>query len=420
MYDRHIVDKPAGESVRMRRWKQIFCIFLVFSLFFCWSGNKEISYANTLTNDSIKAKEQEIADAKKAKDELQNNLTSVQEIKNSLEKSKADLSLYIEELDASLAALETKIAELNQLIIDKENEITEKSAELEEAIEVQTAQYEAMKIRIKFMYEQGGTYYLEMIFGSEGLGDMLNTADYIEMLSEYDRNKLQEYILHSEFVALSKEALEEEKVLLDEAKAAVEAEQAVVNELLAEKENQIIAVMGDISQKEQAIEEFEADIRMQNETIAALEKAVAEERSRLAAEQARRYNGGVFAWPAPAYRRISDEYGDRIHPILNVPQFHNGIDMAAPGGSDILAAYDGKVVAASYNGSMGNYIMIDHGDSVYTIYMHASALYVAEGTEVTKGQRIAAVGSTGRSTGNHLHFSVRVGGKYVNPRTYLG
>ena len=147
---------------------------------------------------------------------------------------------------------------------------------------------------------------------------------------------------------------------------------------------------------------------------------MAEEKAKLAAEQGRRYDGGIFTWPAPSYTRISDDYGTRIHPILGVQQFHNGIDMAAPGGSPILAAYDGTVVAAAYSNSMGNYIMIDHGDSLYTIYMHASALYVSKGQEVSKGQKIAAVGSTGRSTGNHLHFSVRKNGSYVSPWSYLG
>ena len=108
-----------------------------------------------------------------------------------------------------------------------------------------------------------------------------------------------------------------------------------------------------------------------------------------------------------------------MHPTLGVEKFHNGLDMAAPGGSPILAAYDGNVVAADYSSSMGNYIMIDHGDGLYTIYMHASALYVSKGNFVVKGQNIAAVGSTGRSTGNHLHFSVRLNGNYVNPWNYL-
>ena len=221
------------------------------------------------------------------------------------------------------------------------------------------------------MYEKGDSLSLELLFGSDSFGDMLSKAEYIEMLSAYDRRMLDEYVAYAEYVALCKQSLEEEKEVLDEAKAAVEEEEASLNELIE-------------------------------------------------AEQGRKYDGGMFTWPAPSYTRISDEYGNRMHPTLGIQKFHNGIDMAAPGGSAILAAYDGKVVAADYNGSMGNYIMIDHGDSLYTIYMHASALYVSKGAEVSKGDKIAAVGSTGRSTGNHLHFSVRLNGNYVNPRNYLG
>ena len=94
----------------------------------------------------------------------------------------------------------------------------------------------------------------------------------------------------------------------------------------------------------------------------------------------------MFAWPAPSYTRISDEYGERMHPTLNVKKFHNGLDMAAPGGSPILAAYNGTVVAAAYSSTMGNYIMIDHGDNLYTIYMHASKLYVSQGAEVSRSR----------------------------------
>ncbi len=199
----------------------------------------------------------------------------------------------------------------------------------------------------------------------------------------------------------------------------MESEEASLNSLIDEKKKTIEQVSDDIQEKEAAIAEYEADIREQNETIAMLEKVVAEEKARLAEESRIRYDGGMFAWPAPSYTRISDDYGNRMHPTLHVEKFHNGIDLAAPGGSPILAAYDGKVVAADYSGSMGNYIMIDHGDGLYTIYMHASALYVSKGTWVSKGQKIAAVGSTGRSTGNHLHFSVRLNGSYVSPWNYI-
>ena len=405
----------------MRQWKRALCIFLSVVMFVTVGGRfVQTAFASELTNDSIKKKEEEIKQAKEEKKELQNSLTDVKNLEKELEASKTDLANYITELDASLATIQAKIAELKTMISDKETEIEETTLELEAAVAVQEAQYEAMKDRIKFMYEKGDTFYLELLFASESFGDMLNKAEYIEMLSAYDREKLDEYVAQAEYVALCKESLEEEKAVLEEAKSSVEAEEAAMNELIADKEAEINAVTNDIANKEAAIAEYEAYIAEQNETIAALEKAVAEERRKLAAEQGRKYDGGVFAWPAPSYKRISDDYGYRIHPILGHKQFHNGVDMAAPGGSPILAAYDGKVVAAAYSNSMGNYIMIDHGDGLYTIYMHASALYVSSGTEVSKGDKIAAVGTTGRSTGNHLHFSVRLNGNYVSPWNYLG
>ena len=404
----------------MKQWKRALCVLLCLLMVTGIAGTYETSaYASELTNESIKKKEEEISKAKEEKKALQSGLTNVKELKKQLETSKANLTNYVAELDANLVTIQAKIDELKTLITEKEEQITQKTKELEEALAVQQAQYEAMKSRIKFMYEKGDMLYMELVFSAESFGEMLNKADYIEMLSSYDRKMLDEYVAYAEYVALCKESLEEEKTVLDEAKATVEEEEASLTALISVKEQEIYNVSSDIKNKEQAIKEYEADIAAQDETIKALEAAVAEERRRLAAEQGRKYDGGVFAWPAPSYTRISDDYGTRTHPILGIQQFHNGVDMAAPGGSPILAAYDGKVVAADYNSSMGNYIMIDHGDGLYTIYMHASALYVSKGTEVTKGQKIAAVGSTGRSTGNHLHFSVRLNGSYVNPWQYL-
>ena len=375
--------------------------------------------AYAVTNESIRKKEEEIAAAKKEVSSLKSNLTDVEALKKELEQSKNDLAAYVVQLDNELSGIQAKIEQYNTLITEKEEQIVETTEELNEAVKQQEEQYESMKQRIKFMYEKGDTFYLELLFSSDGFSDMANKADYIEALSQYDKNKLDEYVETKEMVQLCKEKLEAEKEVLDEAKVAVEEEEANVSALINQKEQQIKTVTSDISTKEAAIKEYEAMIAQENAEIAALEKAVAEEKARLEAEQARVYNGGVFAWPCPSYKRISDEYGNRIHPILGTQQFHNGLDMAAPGGSPILAAYDGDVVAAAYNGSMGNYIMIDHGSGLYTIYMHCSALYVSKGQTVSKGQKIAAVGSTGRSTGNHLHFSVRLNGSYVSPWNYL-
>lgn len=372
---------------------------------------------------NIKAKEQEISDANKKKKELQGNLTEVKKIKESLETQRSDLQSYVTQLDQNLSDVEEKIAELKELIAEKEEEILQTTEDLEEAEEKETEQYDALKERIRFLYEKGDTYYVELLFSSSGFSDFINRKDYIEKLSTYDMDLFKEYVKNRELIEVCKSELEAEEELLEEAKAKVDEEQANLEELISTKESEINRYTGDIKDKEKAIAEYEADIAMENDTIRALEAALAEERKRLLEENGVEnvvYDGGMFKWPAPSYTRISSEYGWRMHPTLGVEKFHNGVDMAAPGGSPILAAYDGEVIAAGYNSSMGNYIMINHGGGLITIYMHASALYVSQGTMVARGEKIAAVGTTGRSTGNHLHFGVRLNGQYVSPWNYLG
>lgn len=401
----------------MKALKRLLGIFICIGIIFVFPAEK----AEAVTNDSIKEKEAEIESAKKEVEGLKSNLTDIEAIKKELEQSKNDLNTYVEQLDTKLGNIQEKIAEYNNLIAQKEYEIEITTQELNDAIARQEEQYEAMKKRIKFMYEKGDTLYMELIFSSTSLADTMNKADYIEALSAYDRDQLAEYVKTRELIELCKAELEAQREVLDEAKIAVEAEEVSVNSLIAEKEAQIVSVSEDISTKEAAIKEYEDMIAAENAEIMALEKAVAEEKARLAAENAnaRSYDGGIFAHPCPGYRRLSDDYGNRIHPTLGVEKFHNGIDLAAPSGTPIYAAYDGDVVAADYSSSMGNYIMINHGNGLYTIYMHCSTLYVSKGASVFKGQNIAAVGSTGRSTGPHLHFSVRLNGNYASPWNYL-
>ena len=402
-----------------KRKKKIACVILCISLGLpCVLPGP---FVQAVTSESIREKEREIEKAKEQVSGLKSDLTDVEKLKKELEQSKNDLTAYVQQLDGQLADIQDKIAQYNTMITEKEEEIVETARDLDEAQARQEQQYAAMKKRIQFMYERSDSFYMETLFGSNSIAGIVNRADYIEALSRYDRDKLDEYVETRQYVELCKEELETEKQLLDEAKEAVEREEANVNTLIGEKEAQIVSVSGDIANKEAAIKEYEAMIAQENAEIAALEKAVAEEKARLEAEnaQARVYNGGMFAWPCPGYKRISDEYGNRLHPILGVQKFHNGLDMAASSGTPILAAYDGDVVAADYSSSMGNYIMINHGSGLYTIYMHCSALYVSKGQTVSKGQNIAAVGSTGRSTGPHLHFSVRLNGSYTSPWNYL-
>lgn len=389
--------------------------------------------ASTDSDDDEKREELEnrkndLQDAQDEKDAMLGTLSDIKDQKADLEVAKDNLSDYVVELDGQLMTIQDRLTQLELRIAEKEREVSQIKEQLAAAEEDVEDQYASMKQRIKFMYERGNQTYVAMILGAENFSEMINKAEYIEELSNYDRDMLEEYQNTKEAIAVLKEQLEAEEEALKSSQLEATEKEGEMSNLIDQKQEQIRDYESDITNKEKAIKEYEAEIAAQNATIAALENQIAQAEAELRNKDVSGneipvempvYSGGAFCWPAPSYTRISDDYGNRIHPILGVQQFHNGVDMAAPGGSPILAAADGTVIAASYSSSMGNYIMINHGGGLYTIYMHASALYVSTGQTVTRGQKIAAVGSTGRSTGNHLHFSVRRNGSYVSPWSFL-
>lgn len=380
-----------------------------------------VSVRAAVTSDSIKKKEEQIAQMQKSKKDLQKSMTDLQKIKKDLETKKTNLKNYVAQLDGQLVEIENHIKELNLQITVKEGEIEESERDLEKALETEEAQQKAMISRIRLMYERQSTQWVDVLIASGSFGNFLNQADSIERVVAYDKQMYEEYKATREYVELCKAQLELEKEILDETKTGVEQEQENLESLIAQKNKDITAYETDINTKQSAIKEYEQMIKDQDAEIAALEAAIAKEKKDILGKNGSviTYDGGTFKFPLASYTRVSDDYGYRIHPTLGVKQFHNGVDFASPKGTAIYAAYDGKVIAATYSATMGNYIMIDHGDELYTIYMHASALYVKSGDVVVRGETIAAVGSTGRSTGPHLHFSVRKSGSYVSPWNYL-
>ena len=396
-------------------------LVLAAGLFMQRVSYSEATSFSDITSASIRDKEDQIGAAQTERENLQNTLSNVRALRSQLEAQKKDLNNYVAELDGQLAEIQESIAQINARIAEKEEEIAQTERELEIAREREQAQYEAMVARIQRLYEQGEGDYLQMLFGSDSMGDMLNTLVYMEQIAAYDNQQLEEFMLNRQYIEICEEELLQDKALLDEAKAAVLEEEAMVQEMIADKEATIRQYDADINNKTQAIAEYEAGTQAQNELIEALEAAIAAERKKILEQNGvvMNYDGGIFKFPLASYTRVSDDYGPRIHPTLGVQQFHNGVDFASPTGTAIYAAYDGVVVAASYSKTMGNYVMIDHGSGLYTIYMHASKLYVSKDDVVARGTTIAAVGATGRATGPHLHFSVRLNGEYVSPWNYL-
>ncbi len=358
-----------------------------------------------------------IKDAQDKKEELENELENTKDFLSTLEALKENEKEYVKALDAELEAIATEIYELTLSIEAKNIEIANTEKEINAAEADIEQQYEDMKLRIKYMYENGEVSDLQMIFDSQNMSDVLDRAEYINKITEYDRNmmiKLKE----------SKEALVEKKAELDKERAElsilmVEAqnEQAKTELLVADKQATIDAYEGQIDAAETDAAALEKHIKEQEQLIAELEEI---ERQRQEANLEIMYDGGKMTWPLPGYTRLSDDYGIRNDPFGGPGQsMHNGIDIPAPAGTPIVAAYDGQVAWSYYNWSAGNWIGIDHGNGVYTVYMHMSKFVATEGQYVKKGDVIGLVGTTGSSTGNHLHFAVRLNGSYVNPHDYV-
>ncbi|MCI7521787.1 murein hydrolase activator EnvC family protein [Roseburia hominis] len=360
------------------------------------------------------------------------SLQEAQDEKAQLEKALKEAQSTIEDLKDSKGDIESKVTELNQQLIDisaritdLENQLTAKSEDIQEtkdelagAKEREAQQYADMKVRIQFMYENWQTSYLEALLSSRNISEFLNSADYIAQIQSYDRQKLTEYQDTVESIVNLEAQLEQEYTDLEALKSTVESNKATVAAMMRQKESELADISGDIEDAQSDADYYAAEIQAQEELIAAIKRAEAEKAA--AGVEEHPYTGGAFRWPCPSSTRVTSDYGTRVSPMSGASSNHKGIDIGASAGADIIAAADGTVTAASYSSAAGNYVMIDHGGGLYTVYMHASSLLVSPGQTVSAGDVIAKVGSTGISTGSHLHFGVSLNGSYVSPWSYLG
>ena len=360
------------------------------------------------------------------------SLQEAQDEKAQLEKALKEAQSTIEDLKDSKGDIESKVTELNQQLIDisaritdLENQLTAKSEDIQEtkdelagAKEREAQQYADMKVRIQFMYENGQTSYLEALLSSRNISEFLNSADYIAQIQSYDRQNLTEFQDSVESIVNLEAQPKQEYTDLEALKSTVESNKATVAAMMRQKESELADISGDIEDAQSDADYYAAEIQAQEELIAAIKRAEAEKAA--AGVEEHPYTGGAFRWPCPSSTRVTSDYGTRVSPMSGASSNHKGIDIGASAGADIIAAADGTVTAASYSSAAGNYVMIDHGGGLYTVYMHASSLLVSPGQTVSAGDVIAKVGSTGISTGSHLHFGVSLNGSYVSPWSYLG
>lgn len=343
-------------------------------------------------------------------DEQRQTQQKIQETERALKEKEAERQRALKELNQlnssinkttnEIELLDKKIVILEQSIAKAEKDIEEKEIEVNERSDI-------FAERFKQSYQVGQVSYLEILFQSSSFSDFLTRFEFLKRLIDNDNQLLAE-------LQAEREALEKKK-----------------QELLVSQQNMIKTKVQQEQKKEQlqiASNRSQELVRQLERDKASYQKALddLERESKLIEEEIRRLQskGGTkpskLSWPTPGFTRVTSNYGSRVHPITRVKSFHTGIDIAASQGSNLHAAASGKVLFAGWRGAYGNAIIIDHGGSMSTFYGHLSAISVKAGQEVKMNEVIGKIGSTGWSTGPHLHFEVRLDGEHTNPRSYLG
>ena len=368
--------------------------------------------ANEFKNNSnVKKYQQSIADLEKKQANLKGEIASLKGDISDWQSKKAYYDELAEICDEKIAASENLKTELEVRMEIVRNDIEDKTTASEEL-------YEQIKERMVISYESGGSQatFLELLFGANDLVDFLIGLDRATSLLEYDVNLMSEY---DELKAeLEEEAalLEADAESLDALIQSLETEKADAEKMSRESENLITKAMSSLEASNKVMAELEA---AEAETAKKLDNYIDELIKKRGETQS--VTEGAYMWPLETrYTNITSGFGMRNDPFgSGVKSNHGGTDIYAPEGSKIYASNNGTVVKAEKDVSYGNYIMIDHGGGIYTIYAHCSKLLVKEGTYVTKGTLIAEVGHTGHATGNHLHFEVREGKTRVNALRYV-
>ena len=348
--------------------------------------------ASSLQNQVNKANE----NLKDAESQLSNNKSqqnqTLAEI-NSLENNINSAEDQIETIESEISNLESKITIAQENIKYMEEELAK--------------QDDLINKRLVAKYKSGSVTFWDVLFSSKDIEDLLYKYKALKETMKFDNELLEEVIAEKQEIENDKLALEEDIARCAELKAEAEIR-------LAELEEKQEIRKTYLSKLENDEEALEASIDALKEEADRLAKELAEYQAKNGSST---YEGGTMVWPLPGHYIITSPYGNRLHPVLKEYKLHTGVDIAGSGcnGDPVVAAAAGTVIKATWNTAYGNYIIIDHGGGITTLYAHSSKLLVKAGDKVEAGQEIMKVGSTGYSTGPHLHFEVRIDGKYQNP-----
>lgn len=356
------------------------------------------SFAVAATEAELKAQLNQNNSAIEAKEK---EIKQVQNKKNSLLDE-------IEELDAEMNKAQKELDNIQGQINDLNSQIKNREKKIDDANKKREEEELLLQKRVRAMYENGNTAYLSLILNSENITDFIKRCELAERMIEADKELFNELEQLKKDTENEIKALEDDKVVVEAAKKQETASRDKLATSRSAKDSRVKLLQKDIN-------ELQKQLDRELEESQAIER----ELRALSGESTVVYKNEAFIWPAAYSKSITCKYGPRIHPITKKKSTHTGIDIRAAMNTNVYATASGKVIKAGWNTAYGNMIIIDHGNGITSLYGHANKLNVKVGDTVNQGDIIMKAGSTGYSTGPHLHFEVRKNGTPQDPKNYL-
>jgi len=367
------------------------------------SGASAASSVSSL-NNKLDSLEKQQAD-------LQKKINNVQTQKKSAQDQK-------ELLDKKIALTNDEISTINSLISSLNSEIAQTQAEIDTLQTDIDQKYDLFKKRIRVMEEEGNVSYLSVVLSAGSFASMLSRAEVINSIIDHDKRLIDDVKASKAKIEERKAKIESDKQAQVDAKKKLNSKKASLKGQSSEANNLITSLSGKEAEYKKAYNEAEAAM---NSTKAELKKLLnsSSKKSTKSSSAKNVYTSIKFAWPTPGYSLITSPYGTRFDPIFKTRRMHTGVDIGAPMGATIVAGASGTVIVAGWSSrGYGNYVVIQHDDTFSTLYAHMSKILCQKGQKVSKGDTIGKVGSTGYSTGAHLHYEVLINGDDVNPMQY--
>ena len=404
--------KNSNQKTNVRRWDSrrivvgvlavVLALLMLLPIFSMIAGN-----ASAVTQSEIDALKKEQQESQAKQQELKEQLADVEADQQAAQQKRELLTQQLNAINAEIKNIDAQIAYYDGEIAQKEEERKEAEAREQE-------QYELFCQRVRLMEEEGTVSYWSILFNAENFSDLLDRIADVDAVMDYDNAVMDQLIA-------TRQELERLQAELESARAEEQAAKEQQEAKRAEQQAKVAEAQKLLDQINANIEEVNRQLDEESAAAADIQAEIAKKQKQLE-EQRKQQNIVIssetgYLWPLPGYYRLSSQFGYRIHPITGVAHSHTGIDIPASGGTSILAAKSGQVVTSAYHYSYGNYVVIDHGNGNSTLYAHMRSRAVSEGQMVTQGQVIGYVGTTGSSTGNHLHFEVRDNYTRVDPES---